>query len=111
MTEEMEQKEDGNWITFEDGSFISKRNMNIRIMVRIGIIFGIFSVGFLTISYMVISTNFTLVLQIVGILSLFLISFIIATKLGNKLFHSKMNELLIHYKDDWRPNGVTRFET
>ncbi len=111
MTEEMEQKEDGKWITFEDGSFISKRNMNIRIIARIGMILGIFSVGFLAISYMVISTNFTLVLQVVGILGLFLISFIIATKLGNKLFYSKMNDLLIHYKDDWRPNGVTRFET
>jgi len=111
MTEEMEQKEDGNWITFEDGSFISKRNWKIRNITRIAMIFGIFSVGFIAIGYLVISTNYTEFLQVVGILGLLLISFIIAKALGNKIFYKKMNDLLIHYKDDWRPNGVTRFET
>jgi len=111
MTEEMEQKEEGSWITFEDGSFISKRNWKIRNLTRITMILGIFSVGFIAIGYLVISTNYTEFLQVVGILGLLLISFIIAKGLGNKIFHSKMNDLLIHFKDDWRPNGVTRFET
>ncbi len=104
-------KQEGNWITFEDGSFISKRNWNIRNITRIAIILGIFSVGFIAIGYLVISTNYTEFLQVVGILGLLLTSFIIARGLGNKLFYSKMNDLLIHFKDDWRPNGVTTFET
>ncbi len=110
MVEEQEQE---NWITFEDGAFISKRNWKLRNISKIALSLAIFSIPFLAISYVVVisADGLTEFLAAVGLGALFYVSFRFSRFIGNLLFFRLMNDFLIHYKDDWRPNGVTRNET
>jgi len=110
MVKEQEQE---NWITFDDGAFISKRNWKVRSVTRITIILAIFAVPFLTISYLTVksSSAFSDFVAIFGFIALFYFSFRIAVTIGSIIFRNKFHNFLIHYKDDWRPNGVTRDET
>ena len=110
MVEDQEQE---NWITFEDGAVISKRNWKLRNLSKIALSLAIFSVPFIAISYVVVisADGLTEFLAAVGLGALFYVSFRCSRFIGNLLFFKFLNDFLIHYKNDWRPEGVNRNET
>jgi len=100
-----DQVNEEKWITFEDGAFITTKNWKIRQVVRMVLISSIFAVPFTAILYFTYldqSDTFRLILQFVGIVGLFFISFRIAKWLGSGLFVKYMNDFLVHYKEDWK---------
>lgn len=102
--EKIDDQTKEEWITFEDGAFITARNWRLRQLCRIILINTIFVVPLVTIlyfSYVNQSDTFQIILQIAGIAALLYFSFRIARWLGNVLFGKYMNDFLVHYKEDW----------
>ncbi len=113
--------QDSEWITFDDGAFISRKNWLVRQWTRVGIISGLW-IGMMALWHVSVlglvvqSQNLILGSGLltegqegstyVSYLATFLFfayfSFRVSKSVGNRVFTKYLNEFLIHFKEDWK---------
>jgi len=113
--------QDSEWITFDDGAFISRKNWLVRQYTRlgmnIGLWLGMMALWHVTVLGLVVQSQNLIIgsglltegqlgSTYVSYLATFLFfayfSFRVSKFVGNRLFTKYMSEFLIHFKEDWK---------